>query len=229
MSINSRTENSAEHHEVSTLIPWYVNETLDDDERQRVEAHVELCASCRNDLAVQRRICEAIDAQPALRYMPVASLKRLQARLDAVPAETASLPVQAPEHEVQSATPWRGWMAASIAVMAVAVGLLVADRWVQLEARRGKPNYYTVTKSTPRPRDEVIRAVFSPNITLVELQSVLDEAQLRIVSGPTEAGVYSLASNSTLTVRASLALLRQHPTVRFAEGTLPETESGSSP
>jgi hypothetical protein len=63
----------------------------------------------------------------------------------------------------------------------------------------------------------------------VELQTILDEAQLRIVSGPTEAGVYSLASNSTLTVRASLALLRQHSTVRFAEGTQPEPESGNSP
>jgi hypothetical protein len=75
----------------------------------------------------------------------------------------------------------------------------------------------------------VIRAVFAPSITLVELQSILDEAQLRIVSGPTEAGVYSLASKSTLTVPASLALLRQHPTVRFAEGTLPERKSGNSP
>jgi hypothetical protein len=63
----------------------------------------------------------------------------------------------------------------------------------------------------------------------VELQTILDEAQLRIVSGPTEAGVYSLASNSTLPVRASLALLRQHSTVRFAEAILREPESGIPP
>jgi hypothetical protein len=92
-----------------------------------------------------------------------------------------------------------------------------------------QPSYRTVTNSVARPQGEVIRAVFAPTITLVELQTVLDEAQLRIVSGPTEAGVYSLASNSTLTVRASLALLRQHATVRFAEGTVPEPEPGNSP
>ena len=56
---------------------------------------------------------------------------------------------------------------------------------------------------------EVIRAVFSPTITLDQLQAILDEAQLKIVSGPTEAGVYSLASSSDLTVRSSLAALRQ--------------------
>ncbi len=48
-----------------------------------MDAHLGICASCREDLAAQQRLCAAIEAQPALDYMPVASLKRLQARLDA--------------------------------------------------------------------------------------------------------------------------------------------------
>jgi putative zinc finger protein len=223
MTHNRRTENSAEHHEVSALLPWYVNETLEEGDRQRVETHAGNCMTCREDLAAQQRICEAIEAQPALNYMPVASLKRLQARLDTLAAPAATPPQEQPTNRM----PWRGWMAASVAAMAVAVALFAADRWV-LEARL-QPSYHTVTSSVPRPQGEVIRAVFSPTITLVELQTILDEAQLRIVSGPTEAGVYSLASNSTLTVHASLALLRQHSTVRFAEGTVLEPESGNSP
>ena len=227
MTHNRRIENSAEHHEVSALLPWYVNETLGELDRQRADAHLGMCAACREDLAAQRRICEAIDAQPAIDYMPVASLKRLQARLDTL-AESA--PTIAPAKEQPTyRLPWRGWMAASVAAMAVAVALLAANRFVQTDARLMQPNYHTVTKSVPRPQGEVIRAVFAPSITLVDLQTILDEAQLRIVSGPTEAGVYSLASSSTLTVRASLALLRQHSTVRFAEGTLPEPEPGNSP
>jgi hypothetical protein len=229
MSTDRRTENSAEHHEVAALLPWYVNETLEDRDRQRVDAHVGSCTACREDLAAQRRICEAIAAQPALDYMPVASLKRLQARLDAMQSGLGATLAPPQEPSTHRAWPWRGWMAASIAAMAVAVALLAADRWVQVDARRSQPSYRTVTNSAPRAQGEVIRAVFAPNITLVELQTMLDEAQLRIVSGPTEAGVYSLASNSTLTVRASLALLRRHPTVRFAEGTLQETESGNPP
>jgi anti-sigma factor RsiW len=225
MTHNRRIENSAGHHEVFALLPWYVNATLEEADRQRVEAHLGNCTICREDLAAQQRICEAIEAQPALDYMPVASLKRLQARLDAQ-AEAAVAPAP-PQEQATNRMPWRGWMAASVAAMAVAVALFAADRWV-LEARL-QPKYHTVTSSVPRPQGEVIRAVFSPTITLVELQTILDEAQLRIVSGPTEAGVYSLASNSTLTVHASLALLRQHSTVRFAEGTVPEPESGNSP
>ena len=227
MTYNRRIENSAEHHEVSALLPWYVNETLGDLDRQRADAHLGLCTACRDDLAAQRRICEAIDAQPAIDYMPVASLKRLQARLDTL-AESAPTIVPAKEQPTHR-LPWRGWMAAaSVAAMAVAVALLAANRFVQTDTRLMQPSYHTVTNSAPRPQGEVIRAVFSPSITLVELETILDEAQLRIVSGPTEAGVYSLASNSTLGVRASLALLRQHSTVRFAEGTLPEPEPGDS-
>lgn len=226
MTHNYRIENSAEHQDVSALLPWYVNKTLGERDRERVDAHVGVCASCREDLEVQQRICAAIEARPALDYMPGASLKRLQARLDAQADSAAPAP---PPQQTAHRLPWRGWLAASIAVMAVAVALLAADRWELIEARLTQPKYRTVTTSAPRPRGEVIRAVFSPSITLVELQTMLDEAQLRIVSGPTEAGVYSLASTSTLPVSASLALLRQHSTVRFAEGTLPEPESGSSP
>jgi len=235
MTNHRRFEDSAEHHEVSALIPWYVNDTLEDHQRDRVDSHVSACALCRNDLDVHKAIFEGIGAQPALDYMPVASLKRLQARLDAVQAQGdaaaqgGDAAQTAPLEPVRGESPWRGWIAASIAAMAVAIGVLATDRWVQFEARGEQANYRTVTSTAPRPRGEVIRAVFSPTITLVQLQSLLDEAQLKIVSGPTEAGVYSLASNSTLTVRSSLALLRQHATVRFAEATSPEPDSGNAP
>jgi hypothetical protein len=230
MTRNHRTENSAEHHEVSALIPWYINHTLEEGRRQHVDDHFKRCLPCRDDLAVQLRIYEGIHAQPALDYVPVASLKRLQARLDALPTETTQQRVPARlEEQRHNGAPWRGWMAASLAAVAIAVGVLGADRWAEFEALLLPPNYRTVTLARPRPQGEVIRAVFAPTITLVELQTILDEAQLKIVSGPTEAGVYSLASNSTLAVRSSLARLRQHSTVRFAEATLPEPESGNSP
>jgi anti-sigma factor RsiW len=228
MTSHQRFENTAEHQEVSALIPWYVNDTLAEQERKRVDAHTALCAACREDLAANKHIFDEIRAQPALEYVPVASLNRLRMRLDAAQAE-AGAARNAPLEPAQGATPWRGWMAASIAALAVAIGVLAADRWVQYEARESQPAYRTVTNSAPRPPGEVIRAVFSPSITLVELQEILDQAQLKIVSGPTEAGVYSLASDSGLTVHASLALLREHPTVRFAEATLPEPESGNPP
>lgn len=226
---NNRGAGESDHEEVAGLIPWYVNSSLSDQERLKVDAHIAGCAACRAELLAEQQIFDRISGAPAVEYMPAASLKRLQARLDILQSPTPALDAaESPAAGIRR-VPTQGWKAASIAVMAISISLLLADRWVQFRAQQAAPSYRTVTSSPPRARDEVIRAVFAPTITLVEMQAILEEAQLRIVSGPTEAGVYSLAANSGRPVRASLALLRQHPAVRFAEQTREELEPGDKP
>jgi len=234
MTHDYRLEDNSEHQEISILIPWYVNASIGELDRRRVDTHLRSCAVCRDDLLLEQRIYQGMTAEDAVEYIPAPSLKRLQARLDGIDAEAAPIDAasaDAPpvEQRARRVVPRQGLMAASIAVMVVALGLLAADRWVQFRARTSPPNYYTVTTPAPRAANEVIRAVFSPTITLVELEAILDESQLRIISGPTEAGVYSLAANSDRPVSSSLALLRQHPMVRFAESTQPNLKPGNSP
>jgi hypothetical protein len=232
VTYHNRDHASGDHREVSALLPWYVNGSIGEQDRQRVDAHLSACADCRNELALELRVYRGMAAGPAVEYMPAASLKRLQARLDGIgtaEAATAATDTRSAAAPRRRSVPWPGLMAASIAVMAVALSLLAADRWLLLRAPAAHPNYYTVTTAAPRPQGEVIRAVFSPNITLVELQGILDEAQLRIISGPTEAGVYSLAAKSSRPVSASLALLRGHAKVRFAESTQTSARPGDTP
>jgi hypothetical protein len=231
MSHSHRSSVARGHQEISALLPWYVNGSIGEHERGRVDAHLILCAACRDDLARELRIYRGMTAETAVEYMPAASLKRLQARLDgadgAVSADSADLPAARKTGRMSMA--WQGLMAASVAVMAVALSLLAADRWMQFRARTSAPDFYTVTSPAAHAPGEVIRAVFSPTITLVELQAILDEAQLRIISGPTEAGVYSLTASSSRPVSSSLALLRGHAQVRFAESTQPIVGPGDSP
>ena len=196
---------------IADLFPWYLNGTLGSRERQWVDGHVRECSTCRDELAKERRIYEVMAVAPSVEYMPAPSLRRLQAAIsDRGPEHTPSRPAV-----VRRLLPWRGLAAASVLVAAAAVAFLTADRW----GHSRRPDYHTVTTSTTHPQDEVIRAVFAPTLTLVDLQGILAETQLRIISGPTEAGVYSLAATSLRPVSASLALLRNHPEVRFAEST----------
>jgi anti-sigma factor RsiW len=217
---------SGEHEEVFGLFPWYLNGTLAEPDRRRVDGHVADCAACRDQFAREREIYRAMSSESSLEFIP-ASFSRLQARLDALSADKAASPEPSVRQSAggnrisgrrRGRTLWPRFAAAAIAVLALgALSLVSADRWVQI---RGLPSEYrTVTSSAARAPDEVIRAVFSPAITLVELQAILDEAQLRIISGPTEAGVYSLAANSDRPVTDSLSLLRRHTAVRFAETT----------
>jgi hypothetical protein len=220
-------EGASEHLEISALLPWYVNSTLAEHACRRVEAHLKVCPVCREDLAMEKDIFQKIDSEPVIDYMPAISLKRLHSRLDAL--ETRAPAPVPPSLDHRRHVPWRGLAAASMLIMALAGGLLATDRWLQYRARAGTPAYHTVTSPASRPRDEVIRVVFSPTITLVEMQAILGEAHMRIVSGPTEAGVYSLAAESSVPVRSSLEVLRRHPAVRFAEATRPDSERDHSP
>ena len=235
MTVGRRSSAACGQQEIPALLPWYVNGTIGEQDRQRVDAHLDLCPSCRADLARERLICRSMTVETAVEHMPAASLKRLQARLDGVTAPPADAAPQADAPtQVSAALPrrsaaWQAAMAASIAVAVVALSLLAADRWLQFRARTSVPSYYTVTTSAARAPGEVIRAVFSPTITLAELQAILDETQLRIVSGPTEAGVYSLAAKSDRPVGSSLTLLRGNSNVRFAESTLPSSGAGNTP
>jgi hypothetical protein len=151
-----------------------------------------------------------MSVEPNVESMPAPSLKRLQAAISGRDAERAPARLA----RVRRLLPWTA-LAAAIVAAAVAVAFLTANRWGHSRA----PAYYTVTTSIARPQDEVIRAVFAPTVKLKDLQGILAEAQLRIISGPTEAGVYSLAATSRRSVCASLALLLNHAEVLFAEST----------
>jgi hypothetical protein len=211
--VNSKSRDAEAHQEFFALIPWYVNGTLPEDDREKLDRHLAACAHCREDLAVERQIHGSIAQQAAVEYMPAASLKKLLTRIEGLEDGRRAAPALTARRRPRPARRrrWQGMLAASIAVLAVAVSLLALDRLT--------PKFYTVTSNAQHSPDEVIRAVFAPNITLVELQALLDEAQLRIISGPTEAGVYSLAATSPRPVNTSLALLRRHASVRFAEST----------
>lgn len=218
MSDHRSATRAASHEEVAALIPWFVNETLAERDRVRVEEHLLVCAGCREELALERRIREAMRADGPLEFMPAASLNRLRSRLDE----------QSVERDPQTAAELRGrplrrrqWLTAASFAGAMAAAVLWAGHWNASPSRPGAPVFHTVTDSVPHAPGEVVRAVFVPTITLVDLQALLDEAQLRIIAGPSEAGVYSLAARSTMPVSTSLALLRRHATVRFAESTEP--------
>jgi Putative zinc-finger len=207
--------------QMSELIPWYVNGTIAEEDRVRLEDHLSQCVGCSSDVSHERRVAQLMNADSPVEYMPTASLKRLQSRLDDTgDRETSRSDAQTSAPAARRrAMPWQGLLAASAAVMAVALGLLATDRWLQLRNDSAGDEYQTVTSSAPRAPGVVIRAVFAPDVTLVQLQRILDESQLKIVAGPTEAGVYSLAMNSSHSISASLSLLRAHPEVRFAEHT----------
>jgi anti-sigma factor RsiW len=206
----------SEHREAAALLPWFVNGTLPEADRRRVEDHLSRCALCSEAYAGERALFARMrEADTTVEYLPMASLQRFNTRLSAVRTEQCA-PRRAPAPRLRR-MPLA--VAAAVAAIAVGFGVWTTTGWQRSRTLAPPPLYRTVTTPASRPAEEVIRAVFAPQMTLGELKSLLDAAQLKIVAGPSEAGVYSLAPISALPVDDSLAVLRRQPTVRFAERT----------
>jgi RNA polymerase sigma-70 factor, ECF subfamily len=116
----------------------------------------------------------------------------------------------------------RTTIAVNAALAAFATGALIwaAFSWMHRETPFSNAPYRTVTIAAPVIEDAVIHAVFAPTLTLRERSSLLERAGLRIVAGPTAAGVYTLAPVSPAdpaALETALQQLRAHPSVRLAE------------
>ena len=72
------------HPDISALIPWYVNGSIGERERRRVDAHLAQCAHCRDELTREQWVQRNMTAETAVEHLPADSLKRLQARLDGI-------------------------------------------------------------------------------------------------------------------------------------------------
>lgn len=220
------TPPAIEHQDIWELLPWFVNGRLSEVDRVRVEAHLRICDPCRDELTSQRQIYRLIAAETAVEQMPAAGLNKLRQRIDAYEGGAAAAG-QARTQSRSDALAAAGAahlrrlpsaaVAASAAFIAVVFGVMGAKFWNGPQRHGGAAPYHTVTIPAPRSGNPVIRAVFGPSVRLSELQALLDDAQLRIVSGPTEAGVYSLATIGTQPLAWSLQRLRAHESVRFAE------------
>jgi hypothetical protein len=201
------------HKNAWDLIPWIANGTAADNERNAAQRHLQDCQACRDELEAQRRLQQAMRVPAAIEAMPHGSLQKLWERIDAQPE---AAPPEAVEPQTAHASRLTGWLAAAVVVQALLLGVLSVA--LLKNPREADAAYRTVSSQSEAPRAPSVRAVFSPSMTLGELQALLERTQLRIVNGPSADGVYTLATlTATTDAQQALLALRAHPAVQFAE------------
>jgi anti-sigma factor RsiW len=199
------------HPTAWNLIPWFVNGRASDQEHEALEAHLAQCPDCRAEVEAQRGLMNAMQTTPVVESMPHASLQKLWQRIDADRVQAAPAPRMRQSRLV-------GLLAAAVAVEALLLGTLSAVVYHSRQGTAAPAEFRTVTAAPAVPVAPGVRAVFSPSLTLGELQALLADAKLRIAGGPSEDGVYTLATLSAGDdPRQALRILRAHPASRFAE------------
>lgn len=224
------------HERVWSLLPWYVNGTLPQRERERVETHLETCLRCQEEERACRRTAETIHGAGEVAPTPhPVQLQRVLARIDESERMEqrprglrGRLPL--PFRALLEATPqaMRGALAAQIAIITLLAGVLV---WRELYSRpEGAPApavYHTLSDSPPA-RGSVLRlrVMFSPQATERQIRELLLDVRGAITGGPSPLGVYTVevpAGRDSL--QALLARLRSESQVMLAE---PAAGGGSS-
>jgi anti-sigma factor RsiW len=204
----------SEHTRAGELLTWMVNGTLAGPEAAWLDRHLDTCADCRAELAVQRRIRDAIAREPTVEFAPQAAFNRLWKRIEADGTEAAAPALAA----VAGAGRARAWLRWAVAAQAAAILVLCAVLW----QRPAPGTYRTVTEAAPAAfaGQEVVKAVFADEVRIADVKAILAGTGLVVAAGPSEAGVYTLVARDAQ-VRASspaiLARLRADPRVRFAE------------
>lgn len=163
------------HAQADRLLPWYVNDTLDDDERRQVEQHLVECTHCQQEAAWLREVQEDFAAQaeqddvsPKLQHLH----RRMERR-----RRPSSLSFVWRRRERRLA-----WLAALQATVILGLGI----------ALLGQPHAPYRTLSAPADKGALLVVVFNAQTREAQMRSLVRASGARIVGGPTAQGAYVL-------------------------------------
>lgn len=210
----------ADVHPEVALLPWYVNGTLGDTERQQVDRHLQSCALCRGELdeltSMKRRLTAAYEAQSP----PSTRLARSVMALVAADARVVGDGNFRPSSWLDGMDQWFRSLLLPRWVPTLAVVLLIAQMglllWVQLPWTDSEP----VSTRSLGMQTEAIAVTFQPLATEEQIRGLLQQVSGRITEGPTAEGLYTVevpSSGGSTTQRKADLLRARSDIVRSAE------------
>jgi Putative zinc-finger len=221
------------HQAIWELLPWYINDTLEDPERSRVAHHIAECQTCEEESARCRTVANVLRASDTVAWTPSPErVARIMARIegnnDVSNRESRWLVIREwfeklrlTFQEIPSSFRW------ALAAQTTVIVLLAAAIVLQLSVAPSLL-YRTLSDAGggPEPWIMQIQVVFADDMTEREIRTLLSTVGAAIVSGPSPMAVYTLAlaaddHDPAALTREALAVLRAYPKVRLAEAKRP--------
>jgi hypothetical protein len=222
------TADTSVHRKTWDQIPWIINGTLSSDDLKEAAEHLQGCSDCREELEFQRHIARSMAGTESLDVDPHLSWQQLRERIEAsgsAASDVASNVAPAVPGSPQLFAPsrWTGWLVAAMVVQAIGLGVLGTALWSRPAEVAGSHGVYrTLSAAQPEIAAPTIRVVFAADMSIAQMQALLSGAGLQVVSGPSSAGVWSLAPSGMTghtATQSALQQLRDSTDVRFAEAT----------
>jgi len=187
------------------LLPWYVNDTLEGEERELVSRQVLASLTCRKELERLRKLHQLIQREDPEAAATGRAFERLMAR---IAASEVSPPSHA-RHPGRRFT-WTPFALAASLTASVSALLWWGDTAPPVTQR----TYETLTSS--RPADAMAtetRIVFASGVTESERLELLAGHGLTTAEPPTDDGVVTLVFSEGANRAAIVAALRKDPRI----------------
>lgn len=171
-----------DHVRIDRLLPWFVNNTLDGGERDRVRRHLDSCDACRESVSLLSTVQESVRYQTATPMVPRLQTDRLLERIDAHVSKGRRRRTMAIFTS-----------AASVAAALVLVKLLLPDP----EQTVTEPALYETTIS-PAERSSmnyVLEVQFEAGVPPAAEQRVLDGLRVKDARPAGSPGTYRITIN----------------------------------
>ena len=186
------SDREAAHREAQDLLPWLANGRLDGAELQRVQAHLDTCATCRADLDTLYTLRDVADLPPPGLDVDKA-FARLLPQLDAVvPADAAPV---IPGWRTRLAANDGRWLRAAVGLQFCAIvvlGALLVRPSGDTQMAAQDAAYRVLGAETGA--DSIVAVTFKPDTPEHELRRIVTASGAHIVGGPTVTGAWMLGS-----------------------------------
>lgn len=219
----STSTSQSQHQQIQLLLPWYINQSLQQYEYCLVEKHIRDCLVCRREIDGLRRLAEAVTQASDLNLAAETSFASLRTKLPARVLNRAPSAASA-----KTTIPNRlGKFANQTGVrLAMAASLLLAIVPLTLHTVQTNrtDDYYTLSAANPESADgKALRVVFAKSLSDAEVAAVLAEIHGQRIGEPNSVGALTVrieADDSSHRLEDAIALLRSRQDVLLAEAVM---------
>lgn len=207
-------------HSVKDLLPWYVNNTLSEDERKQVEALLESSEEARQELAFLQSLSQEINTEELPEFSEL-GWRRLQKNIKSSGPESAQgefKQTEATGNEFKRSWWMPGIAAAALVVMTLQIGIftqmhsdnetrLLSQEQPSLQGQLQEPHW-------------IVQLEFNEEIPWGDIVTLLDNIDARVIDGPSSIGLIRVAipesSTQFSSKDAAMSWLQQQPAIIHA-------------
>ncbi len=205
-------DNGNRDEALEQLLPWYVNDTLSDDERRQVEAYLERNSEARDEVELLRALRRQVKEEKVENSPGELGLQRLKREIKQADREQAGSD-RMTGRTVTVASFWRPLAVAACLAVVIQAGVMIS-------LSGGPGSEVEIAHGTAGLTAPVLQVTFAPDATEQEIREVLQAAGASIADGPTALGIYNLRlvdADATSVEEALTTLRASGDVVTFAE------------